>query len=221
MLNNKKTMYKNYYNKIQAALMAIFILLSLLCMGTNNVFAQDNSTDVIELYQGNAQANENFQCENMLPGDSVSKTFSVKVYHDKDITLHFNENITDEIKNLGDVLKFKVLDADTGEIICDSTFAQSNGVDYSKTLTANSQGQTVVNFIIEVSVDTSVGNEFQAAALTADFKWYVNVDDQGGLIPPQTGEKPITLIWIVLGAACVILMASILIKRSKGDKTNG
>lgn len=207
------------FKKCLAAVLFTLVLLVSVCFGTNYVYADE--TDAIELYQGNPQANVNFQCENMLPGDSVSQTFSVKVYHDKDLTLYFNENITDEIKNLGDVLELKVVDADTGEVICDSSFTQSDGIEYLKTLKANTQGETVVNFIIDAAVDTSVGNEYQGAALSADFKWYVNIDDQEGLTPPQTGEKPITVIYIILGVACVILITSVLIKRCKGDKKNG
>lgn len=221
-MNNKKSIYNNFYYKLSASFMAVFILVSFLFTGISSAFAEENSAKVIELYKGNEQSNINFQCENMLPGDSISRDFSVKVYHEEDITLYFNEKITDETKNLGDVLQFKVIDVDTGEVICDSTFSQADGVDYAKTLAANSQGETVVNYRIEISVDTSVGNEYQAAVLTADFKWYVNENDQGGLTTiPQTGDKPITVIWMILGIACVVLITSLLIKRSKGDRENG
>lgn len=208
--------------KVSVLLLAI-ISLVLFSLSADTVFAEDadNSAGVIELYQGNADANENFYCVNMLPGDTVSQNYSVKVFHNRDITLRFNETITDETKNLGGVLKIKVINSDTGDIICDSTFGELNGTEFSETLTASSDGFTVVNYQITASVDTSVGNEYQAASLTADFKWYVDAEDQGGLTVPQTGEKPMTAVWIILGAACVVLLISVLIRRGKGDRENG
>lgn len=178
--------------------------------------------DALELYRGNPEANTRFQVDNMLPGDMAAKDYSVKVYHDGDITLYFQEEITEQLKNLGQVLHIKVTDTDTGEVVCDTFFSEADGFDYAKTLKANSQGYSIVNYKIEASVDTSVGNEYQGAQLTADFKWHVNEEDQGNLTPPiQTGQKPVTPLLIVLGVALVVLVASILIKRRKEDKKNG
>lgn len=175
--------------------------------------------EALELYSGNPQANKRFQVENMLPGDVVTQDFSVKVYHNADITLYFQETVTDEFKNLGQVLRIKVIDSDSEEVICDDFFNMAEGVDYAKTLKASSQGYSVVNYRIEVSVDTSVGNEYQGAELTADFKWYVNEEDQGGLTPPiQTGQRPLTALWVILGVALVVFVTLVIIKRRKEDR---
>lgn len=79
----------------------------------------------------------------------------------------------------------------TRRVLCDAPFAEIDGKEFSELLTANAQEETVAYYQIDVSIDTSVGNEYQAAKLLADFAWYVK--DEGGLTPPpQTGDTTIS-----------------------------
>lgn len=97
----------------------------------------------------------------MLPGDSVTKYFCVRAYHDADIPLFFRADVTEQTKSLGDVLHIKVTRMDTGEVLCDAPFAEIDGKEFPELLAANAQEETTVYYQIDVSLDTSVGNEYR------------------------------------------------------------
>lgn len=177
----------------------------------------NGQTTSLELYQGVPEVNEKFTAENMLPGDAVKKNFSVKVNHKKEIALYFNTEITQETKNLSDVLQIKVTDLNSGEVLCNGSFAELNEKEFSVLLPQNAQGSTTVNYEIEVSADTSIGNEYQAAALMADFHWFV--EDEGSLTP-DTDDYLTLGLWLVgfLLCAALLIVVFVMLKRAKGEK---
>ena len=67
--------------------------------------ADKPSATVLELYAGRPDANQRFEVSNMLPGDSETKYFCVKAYHDADIDLFFRADVSEQTKSLGDVLQ--------------------------------------------------------------------------------------------------------------------
>lgn len=170
----------------------------------------------LELYEGRPGDNQRFEEGNMFPGDSVTKYFCVKAYHDKDISLFFRADITEQMKALGNVLHIKVIHMDTGKVLCDAPFSEIDGQEFSELLKQNAQGETTAYYQIDVSLDTSVGNEYQAALLKADFNWYVK--DEGGLTPPQTGDTTNIVMWSVLALSSLLLMFLLLMKRRKEDE---
>ena len=104
---------------------------------------------------------------------------------------------------------------ETDQVLCDAPFSENNGQDFAEILKVNAQNKTIATYQIDVSVSTSVGNEYQGAGLTADFNWYVK--DDGGLTPPDTNDNPILVIVLVvflLAAAGLIIL--LLVKRKKG-----
>lgn len=175
----------------------------------------------LELYQGKPGDNQKFEVSNMLPGDSVTQYFCVKVYHNANITLFFNTEVTEETKNLGDALHIKVTHMETGKVLCDAPFSEIDGQDFSEFLAKNAQGETAAYYQINVFLDTSVGNEYQAAMLQADFEWYVK--DEGGLTPPpQTGDTTNLVLWTVLTLSSLLLLLLLLLtRRRKGDGQRG
>lgn len=128
---------------------------------------------VLELYEGHPGDNEPFQVDNMLPGDLVTRYFCVKAYHTGEIELMFRPKVTEQTKSLGDVLHIKVTHLDSGRVLCDAAFSEIQGQSFAQALTADEQGESTAYYQIDVSMDTSVGNEYQAAMLKADFEWYV------------------------------------------------
>lgn len=178
----------------------------------------DKSTAaMLELYQGKLGDNEKFEVRNMLPGDSVTKYFCVKAYHGKDITLFFKTEVTEQTKALGDVLYIKVTHMKTGKVLCEAAFAEINGQEFSELLKKNADEETTAYYQIDVSLNTWVGNEYQAALLKADFEWYVK--DEGGLLPPpQTGDTTNLTLWIVLTLSSLLLMILLLMKRRKENE---
>ena len=127
--------------------------------------------------------------------------------------------MTEQTKNLGDVLHIRVTHLETGKVLCDAPFAEVNGKEFPELLKSNNEKATTAYYQIDVSLDTSVGNEYQAAKLTADFKWYVK--DEGSLTPPQTGDNTNITLWIVLAVSSFLLMLLLLWKRRKEDEQHG
>ena len=175
----------------------------------------------LELYHGRPDANQKFEVRNMLPGDCVTKYFCVKASHDADIDLFFRTEVTEETKALGDILHIKVTHMETGKVLCDAPFSEIDGQEFSELLTKNAQGETTAYYQIDVSLDTSVGNEYQAAMLKADFAWYVK--EEGSLTPPpQTGDPMNLALWAALALSSLILLVLLLLgRRRKEDARHG
>lgn len=174
---------------------------------------------VLSLYQGRPEVNQPFRVNNMLPGDKVTQYFCVKASHEKDITLFFECRITEQTKALADVLHIKVTHLETGKVLCDDVLSQVDGKAVSEKIAADQSKESICYYQIDVSVDTSVGNEYQGAGLTADFVWYV--EDEGMLNPPaQTGETAPVLLWSVLAAASLGLVVVLALSKRE-EKQNG
>lgn len=171
---------------------------------------------VLELYQGKPGDNERFEVKNMFPGDTETKYFCLKVNHNKDIDLFFRADITEQTKNLGDVLHIKVTHLESGKELFDGAFSEINGREFSELLKVNEEKSTIAYYQVDVSLDTSVGNDYQAAKLTADFEWYVK--DDGGLTPPQTGDTTNLTLWIILAASSLLLILLLTFRRRKEDE---
>ena len=58
----------------------------------------------------------NSQLRTYSPGDIITKSYCVKVYHNDEVTLIFKPEVTDQIKNLGDILNIKVTHVQTGNV---------------------------------------------------------------------------------------------------------
>ena len=99
----------------------------------NSVPAADKPTaPVPELYAGRPDVNQRFEVSNMLPGDTETRYFCVRAYHEEDITLFFRAEVTEQTKNLGDVLHIKVTHLDTGKVLCDAAFNEIDGEEFSE-----------------------------------------------------------------------------------------
>ncbi len=204
----------------------------------------DAEAAYVELYQGHEGDNLPFEAAGLLPGDTVTQYFCVKVYHDADLPLYFEAAVTEETKNLGDALRIRVTDMDSEDVLCDLPFSEADGQAFSETLTAGAEGESTRYYQVDVYMDTSAGNEYQAAMLTADFHWYVN--DEGGSDEPSTPEEPGTptepdepedpgltpapptgetyvniALWAVLVLSSVSLLVLMITTRRKGGVHNG
>lgn len=186
---------------------------------SNTPQASAGEAATVELYQGNAEVNRRFEVGNMLPGDTETGYFCVKVHHQKELSLFFNTEVTEETQNLGNALFVKVTNMSSGEVLCDAPFSQVAGKEFSTLLPKADSGETVVYYRVDVYTDTSMGNEYQGAALKADLNWYVK--DDGSLTPPQTGDTPLMVLWVVLAVSCVALIVLLWSRSRKEDTKNG
>lgn len=186
--------------------------------GNQAADADGPSAPVLELYQGRPNVNQRFEVDNMLPGDTVTRYFCVKVSHDTELELFFRTDVKEQTKELGDVLHIQVTELGSGGTLCSAPFSEISGREFSDTLSQNSEGETLVYYRIDASLDTSVGNEYQAASLTADFEWYVK--DKSGLTAPQTGDDINPVLWTVLAASAVlsIFLLALYRKRREGRR---
>lgn len=168
-------------------------LLSLSSVSTDkgDTSAEDKPASVtIELYKNNPSDNEKFTAQNLFPGDIITKSYCVKVYHNDEVTLIFKPEVTDQIKNLGDILNIKVTHVQTGNVLCNASFNQVKDTEFPLELAVGDSNETTVDFTIEVSLATSVGNEYMLSSLNADFNWMVSGDDDGSLVPPEPEPEP-------------------------------
>ncbi len=160
----------------------------------------------LELYKGKPSDNQRFEVTNMFPGDTRTQYFCVRAAHDTDLELFFRTDIVEQTKALGDLLHIKVTHLESGRVLCDAPFSAVNGKEVSEVLKANSEKSTIASYQIDVSLDTSVGNEYQASMLNADLNWYVKDADEGGLVPPQTSDPFQNALWIILIASFLLLI---------------
>lgn len=144
----------------------------------------------------------------------MTQYFCIKASHTEDIPLYFRAEITEETKALGDELQIRVTDPESGKVIAEGKLSDIQGQEFSRGLTADGQGESTVYYRVDVSLDTSADNAFQAAMLKADFHWYVK---DGGLTPPQTGAAAELALWSVLGASALLLILLLVFKRRKGE----
>ena len=174
---------------------------------------------VIELYNKQPQENTPFWVGNMLPGDSETKYFRVRVsYHDK-ITVHYKATVRPGYEKLAEVLKVRVKLLSTGETMYDGLMR-----DMPESLTHKlaSKKSTTDELYYEITayLDTSVGNDYQNKDLIADFKWWVeetgNLDDS-----PKTGDTSNILLWAVLAAGSLSMIIILHVtRRRKEDEEN-
>ena len=167
----------------------------------------------IDLYQGRADDNTPFQATNLLPGDTVTKYFRVKVSYEDKVTVHYHADVRQGYEKLAEVLKVKiVLLSNNSEVLYDGLMR-----DMPKSLThkLSSASRTSDELYYEITayLDTSIGNEYQNKSLIADFRWWV--EETGNLTPPTGTDSNLTL-WLVLAAAsaagCLIVL---IVYRSK------
>lgn len=189
--------------------------------GTGGSETEDRpAAELLELYKTKPEDNEKFEVKNMLPGDTVTRYFCVRVNHGEALDLYFTADITGQTKQLGDVLEIKVTRVGEDTALCDLPFSEADGREYKTSVAENGGGVTDVYYRIDVSLDTSVGNEYQAAMLKANFSWYVK--DEGGLTPPpQTGDTTNLVLWIVLAASSLLLILLLLLGRRRKEARHG
>ncbi len=175
---------------------------------------------VLEFYKGQADCNRKFEVRNMVPGDIEIRYFCVRAHHSQPVTLIFESVVTEQTRSLGDVLDVVVTNSQTGEVICKGTFNEINGKKFAKPLSPTPEGHNTVFYKIQVSMDTSVGNEYQVARLLADFHWYIEEGDDGLDDLPQTGDSFNMMLWGIVISVSLLLFILLFVTRRKEEDEN-
>lgn len=168
----------------------------------------------IELGKNKPTENLPFEMNEMLPGDSETKSFNLVVHNNKPVTVNFSAAKTLEEKNYADAMKIEISSSEQGAVLFSGTFSDfiKNGVHLS--IPKNKDNSTNLNYIITVSLDFETENKYQYGKLAVDFKWDVEEKDKEALEKiPGTGDK--TAMIVLIGVALVALSLAVVLSRSK------
>ncbi len=171
----------------------------------------------ISLYKGLPSDNARFHAQNMLPGDRETKYFAVKVHHGEAVEVFFSAEVTQQTKNLANILHIRITAMESGAILYDGSLKDMDPEGYSQVFAPSQAQETIAYYKIEVSLPTSAGNEYQAAMLEAKFNWFVK--DTGPLVPPPTvGDPGIVIIGLVMVASAVAICVIVLFGKRRERK---
>lgn len=185
--------------------------------GSSGVVAQPTAP-LLEFFKGQADCNRKFEVRNMVPGDVEIRYFCLRAYHTKPVTLVFESIVTEQTKNLGDVLDVVVTNSQTDEVICKGTFNEINGKKFSRYLPETTAEYDTAFYKIQVSMDTSVGNDYQVARLLADFHWYIEEGDEALDDAPQTGDSMNFMLWGAIIGISLLLFILLFVTRRKEEE---
>lgn len=141
----------------------------------------------LKLYRNHADDSTPFQVNNMFPGDVEQKSYFLEVSYKGNLTVHFRADVRNGYEKLAEVLKYRVSLGD-GTLLYDGLMKDMpSSIPY--TLPYSSGTTETVVYEITAYLDTSVGNEYMAKELYADFRWWVN-EDGGGSDDPDNPSDP-------------------------------
>lgn len=167
-----------------------------------------DSNNTIILYKKNPEYNEAFLCPNMFPGDTEVRNYCVKVsYHNK-ASVNFIVNTRKGYEKLAEVMDIKVRLVSTDEILYEGKVKDIKD-SVVTVLRSDSKKVESLDYEITVSLDTSVGNEYQNLDLITDFKWWV--DEKENLDKaPKTGDYTLKVIELIIAIALITLCVMLL-----------
>lgn len=169
----------------------------------------------IRLYKRRAEDNAVFQVGSMFPGDVEIQNFCVKISYKESVVVRFRANIRAGYEKLGEVMQCRITMLTTGDVLYEGLMR-----DMPKSLDhlLDSAESTVDNlyYKIEVSLDTSVGNEYQDREMIADFRWWV--EETGNLEPPPTGDTLDLYLWVGICLGSLVILLLLLGKKRKEGK---
>lgn len=183
---------------------------------TNNSQSQ-NHGKAISLHKRNAGDNTPFKAGNMLPGDSETKNYCVRVSHKKDVVLRFRADIRSGCEILSEVLCCRVTLSDSGEVLYDGLM-RDIPESLNRSLNTDKSTTSEVAYEITAYLDTSVGNEYMNKDLIADFRWWVEETDN--LDSPQTGDGFNIILHTAIAVGSLLLIILLLKKRQKEEADN-
>lgn len=249
-MNNKKKENKSISLKSPAFLhrticiLCVLLVLSGIGLALVSATSHNDKSPKLELYKEHSSDNEAFDVSNMVPGDKVSRNFTVRVHHNEALKVFFDAEVTQQTKSLGDVLQVSVTDQNTGKVLCQGTFNEINKKEFEIPVDKSSKGTTDLSYQVDAWLDTSVGNPYQEALLKANLKWYVK--DSGDNTNPsdnkpqgtnsgkkhskptkhgnsdngltaRTGDTVNLVLWIVMGTCALALL--VLLMKARQERT--
>ena len=153
---------------------------------------------------GGKEVNTPFHAEGMMPGDSETRYFCVRISGKEPMALHFRAQVREGGEALAAVLNVKVTLLGTETVLYEGLIRDMP--ELTATVTPKDGGSTDVYYEVTATLGTFVGNEFQNAALTADFRWSAEGTD--AQTPDHNTDAPDTTP-VSTGAVVGIVLASV------------
>ena len=140
---------------------------------------KSNNKTTIRLYDKNSDEKLSLNVDNLLPGDSCTKLYTVQVSFKNKITVHNKITVKQGYEKLAEVLKIKIKIDD--EVVYDDLISKAfeSGITYSSSESTIKE----IQYEITTYLDTSVGNEYQNKDLVADFEWWVEEPENLKSVP--------------------------------------
>ena len=169
----------------------------------------------IELYKKHPEDNVAFCADNMFPGDIESRQFNVKVSYKGDVTVKYSASVRPGYEKLAEVLKCRI--SLNGKLMYDGLMKDMpKSIDVP--LASASKTTDTLSYDITAYLETSVDNPYQNKTLIADFKWWV--EEEENLEPVFTGDSTKVVLLCAAGALAVAGIVVLLVVRRKGDKND-
>lgn len=186
--SNSRILRSPVFMRRMVCILCVLLVLSGIGLALVSAASHSDKSPGLELYKKHASDNEAFDVSNMVPGDKVSRNFTVRVHHNNALKVFFDAEITEQTQSLGDVLQICVTDRNSGNILCQGTFNEINKKEYEISVDKSSQGTTDLSYQVDAWLDTSVGNQYQQALLKANLRWHVK--DAGESTNPSDNKSP-------------------------------
>ena len=198
--------------RLSAAMLALLVLSTLFLSASAS---STSSTTDLKLYMGRADEEEAFNVPNMFPGDSVSKTYFLKVYYRDSITVHFRAAVRPGYEKLAEVLMCRV-EVDGSTLYDGLMKNMPSSLPYKI-----KSPKTELKYTITAYLDTSVNNDYMNKDLVADFRWWVEKQEQPNLTLPKTGDDfPLVTLLCVMAVSAGLFLVMMAWKRKK-EKRDG
>lgn len=125
----------------------------------------------LTIYRNHPDDSTPFSVKNMFPGDVETKDYFLAVSYRGSITVHFHADIRPGYEKLAEVLKCKVVLLNNEEILYDGLM-RDMPASIEHELVSSGKTTDELTYEITTYLETSVGNEYMAKELVADFCWW-------------------------------------------------
>lgn len=182
--------------------------------GTYSNSSESKTAVSLFLNSENQEHNVAFEVTNMFPGDNETKYFCIGVSYKDVVTVNFRADVRPGYEKLAEVLKCRIVLLSTGEVMYQGLMKDMpESVDHI--LTSSESTTENLYYEISVSLDTSVGNEYQMQELVADFHWWV--EGGGNLQPPETGDDSNIELWSALAVGSLLILILLIVKNRREE----
>lgn len=153
----------------KAALAALMCALVIFCSPLT-AYAAEGEATALSLNNSNPTENAAFQVTNMLPGDSQQVTYRLNVSYTGTIQVCYKATVREGGELLARALNIKVTNSDGSKVLYDGALGEMPVLIQSLTASAAKTDELIYN--VTVSLDTSVGNEYQGLSSEIEFTWW-------------------------------------------------